>query len=244
MNESPLPSLPARTAACPPAIDLEQLAVGVALPALEAHVKGCSQCLAYVAQVKQLSDDFVRARPAERFLGQLEAREQKAAPKRSSLAFVLVGAAGLAASVAVGVIALRTPGGSGVTFKGGLWSIASKRGDSVKTLDRGATVTAGDALRFAVKTERPGHAVVLERDGLGKVTVVAPFNATAPQRLVAGTTVLEDSAVLDGTPGAETFVTIFSEHEFELAPLVKLLEANRPVTCDGCTVETSTFDKR
>lgn len=240
---TPLPALPARGAECPPAVDLEQYAAG-ALSSLEGHVAGCSACSTYVAEVKAVSEAFVRARPAERFLSQLEARERHPVRSRRGWVVAVAGVAGVAALALVGLVVLRAPVERGVTFKGALVTITFKRGDAMGTLERGATVSPGDALRFSVKADRPGYALVLERDGQGKVAVVAPFNASAPQRVGAGTTVLDDSAVLDASPGPETFVTVFAEKAFEVAPLVQQLEANRPVTCGGCTVETSSFDKR
>ena len=62
---------------------------------------------------------------------------------------------------------------------------------------------AGDAIRFVVRLDRAGYAAVFERDATGRIAVVAPFGATEPQAVPAGSTALADSAVLDATPGPE-----------------------------------------
>ncbi len=234
-----LPELPPRTSACPPAIDLERLSAGEPVPTLDAHVKACPHCSGYLAQLTQTAEAFVKARPPQRFLAQLEKRER---PASSTARWVAVASA--VAAVVLAIVTVRGPGSSGVSFKGSLVSITVKRGDAVSTLKDGETLREGDALRFSVKVDRPGHALVLERDGRGKVTVVAPFNAKTPQRVAAGSTVLDDSAVLDATVGQETFVTVFAEAPFEVEPLVRQLESNQAVSCAGCSVEASSFDKR
>ncbi|MBL8941460.1 MAG: DUF4384 domain-containing protein [Archangium sp.] len=229
-----LPTLPARGDGCPPAVELERAATGEAVPEVVAHLPTCETCRSYVERLQVETQAFVNARPAERFVTQLQRRKPSRRP------FVLLAVA-LAAAIALLVV---FPGRSSpVLFKGSLLSISLKRGDVVSPLREGDTLREGDALRFSVKTERPGNAVVLNRDGRGKVTVVAPFNATAAQVVKEGTTVLDDSAVLDAATGRETFVAVFSEKPFEVAPLVGQLEAGQRVTCSGCVVDVASFDK-
>jgi len=238
---TPLPSLPPRSASCPPAVELERVSAGDDVPAVSAHVSTCEACRTYVERLTHESAAFVSARPAERFLSQLETRAKTPAP-RPSRGLLVVSIASVAALLLVFLLP-RTPSGPAVLFKGALVSISLKRGDQVSSLRDGDVLREGDALRFSVKTEHAGHALVLNRDGQGKVTVVAPFNARAPQGVPEGTTVLDDSAVLDATKGEETFVTVFAPTPFDVASVVKQLEAGQPVTCSGCVVEVSTFDK-
>lgn len=233
-----LPTLPPRGPGCPPAIDLEREASGEDVPAVRAHLPTCEPCRGYVEKLRAESAAFQKARPPERFLSQLEARPRAARGPRT---LFLVAAA--TAALLVLVLFPKTRDPAPVLFKGSLSSITVKRGDSVTVLQAGDTLAEGDALRFSVKTERPGFALVLNRDGRGKVAVVAPFNATAAQAIPEGTTVLDDSAVLDATKGRETFVTVFAPRAFESAPLLKLLEARQPVTCEGCVVEEASFEK-
>lgn len=227
-----LPTLPARGDTCPPAIELERAATGEDVPSVVAHLPGCQTCRAYVEKLQAETQAFVKARPPERFVTQLRR------PNRRPVVFIGVA---LAAALALFVLIPREQ--PPVLFKGSLLSISLKRGDVVTTLREGDSLREGDALRFSVKTDRPGNAVVLNRDGRGKVTVVAPFNATVAQVVKEGTTVLDDSAVLDATKGRETFVAVFSEKPFEVAPLVGQLEAGQPVSCSGCVVDVASFDK-
>lgn len=238
---TPLPSLPARGPSCPPAVELERVSAGEEVPAVAAHLPTCEACRSSVERLTLESTAFVAARPADRFLNQLEARAKAPAPTRSR-GRVVVAIASVAALLLVFVL-LRPPTAPAVLFKGSLVSISLKRGAQLMSLREGDVLREGDALRFSVKTERAGHALVLNRDGEGKVTVVAPFNATTPQGVSGGTTVLDDSAVLDATRGKETFVTVFAPTAFDVASVVKQLEAGQPVTCSGCVVEVSTFDK-
>ncbi len=237
---TPLPSLPARGASCPSAVELERVSAGEDVPAVSAHLPTCDACRSYVERLANETGAFVAARPAERFLSQLEARGSAPTPKRSR--GVLVVSLASVAAVLLVFLLPRTPT-QPVLFKGSLVSISLKRGDQVSSLREGDLLREGDALRFSVKTERAGHALVLNRDGQGKVTVVAPFNAKAPQGVPEGTTVLDDSAVLDATKGKETFVTVFAPTPFDVASVVTQFEAGQPVTCSGCVVEMSTFEK-
>lgn len=227
-----LPTLPARGEACPPAIELERAATGEDVPTVVTHLPGCQTCRAYVEQLQVETQAFVKARPPERFVKQLQR------PSRRPVVFI-----GVALTAALALFVLIPREQPPVLFKGSLLSISLKRGDVISTLREGDTLHEGDALRFSVKTERAGNAVVLNRDGRGKVTVVAPFNATSAQAVKEGTTVLDDSAVLDATKGRETFVAVFSEKAFEVAPLVGQLEAGQSVSCSGCVVDVASFDK-
>jgi hypothetical protein len=237
---TPLPSLPVRGPTCPPVVELERVSAGESVPVVAEHLAGCDGCRAHVEELRLKTDAFVRARPPERFLSQLEARA-RGAPVRRRL---LVGALASAAAVVVGAVLLtRGPAQPPVLFKGGLLSIVVKRGGTVRPLKAGDLLQEGDSLRFSMTTTNAGHALVLNRDGRGQVTVVAPFNATAPQVVPAGTTVLEDAAILDATTGRETFVGLFSPTPFEVKQVVRQLETGEAVTCGGCVVEVSTFDK-
>lgn len=232
-----LPTLPVRGPDCPPAIDLERVAAGEDLAQVRAHLPGCEACRHAVDELEAGARAFLAARPAERFLGQLEARRQR---PRSWWPVVFAAAA---AALVLGVVTLVPRADPPVRFKGSLLTVTAKREGVVKTLADGDTLREGDALRFSVTTAVAGHAVVLERDGQGKVTVVAPFGAAAPQAIGEGTTVLDDAAELDATKGRETFVVVFAPRAFEVAAVVKQLEAGAQVTCGGCAVEVRSFEK-
>lgn len=228
------PLAPSRGPECPPRLQLEQASAGDWLPGVKTHVDGCASCTAQVKSLQAMTAEFLAARPEERFLKQLEARPVMKKPRVSVFAYAAAAAMALLISAA-GYSQLR--GGSGVGLKGSLARISVKRGETVSTLTSGEKLAPGDALRFEVQAKSDGFAVVLERDATGKVTVVAPFDAKEPMAVRAGTTELPDSAVLDATRGPETFITIFSERPFDVS------QAARTLSCDGCQVETSTWEK-
>ena len=121
-----------------------------------------------------------------------------------------------------------------------------RRGDDVHTLREGEPLKPRDAVRFTLRSEQPGYAAVLEQDSTGAVTVVAPFGSPSPQAIAAGSTTLDDSAVLDGVLGKETFVAIFSEKPFALNAVVESVRGatqGGAISCDGCQVHWLRFDK-
>ncbi|MFT3713325.1 MAG: DUF4384 domain-containing protein [Archangium sp.] len=229
------PLAPSRGPECPPRVQLEQASAGDWLPGVKTHVDTCASCTAQVKSLQTMTAEFLAARPQERFLKQLEARP--VAQKRRVSVFAYAGAAAMALVIsAAGYSQLRSDA-SGIGMKGSLSRITVKRGETMSTLSAGEKLAPGDALRFEVQAKTDGFAVVLERDATGKVTVVAPFDAKEPMAVSAGTTELPDSAVLDATRGPETFITIFSERPFDVSQVARTL------SCDGCQVETSTWEK-
>ncbi|MCA2981394.1 MAG: hypothetical protein INH37_24235 [Myxococcaceae bacterium] len=229
---------------CPPRLELERVAAGEDVPTARAHVEGCAACGAAVAALRAEVDAFVRARPVDRFLAQVEAAGAlPARPRRAPVvAMVAVCAAAVTALVA------WPPGpGPRVRVKGPrapFQVIHLKRAGVVRALAAGDALVAGDALRFSVSVDQPGFALGLDRDARGKVTAVAPFGAERPQAIDEGTTVLDDSAVIDDAPGPETFVTVFSPVPFEVAPLLRQLEVGGRPSCERCVVEEASFGKR
>ncbi|MBL8915228.1 MAG: DUF4384 domain-containing protein [Archangium sp.] len=243
---------PPRGASCPPQLHLEQASAGDWLPGVQSHVDGCAACKTQVESLQKMTSEFVAARPVERFLKQLETRE--AAPEKARRSFLPLAIGASLAALVVFTVVQSLPREPRVTMKGGLAHITMKRGEDITTITSkacgnsqpgdtcGEKLAPGDALRFSVVAPREGYAVVLNRDSTGAVTVVAPFGASEGKAVNAGTNVLPDSAVLDDVRGAETFVTIFSEHPIDVRKAVESFKATGSVSCD-CTVEISTFDK-
>lgn len=227
---------PKRGPGCPPKVTLEAASAGDWAEGVRAHVDGCAECQTQLAQLTTLQRDFLAARPTERFLQQLETRRQPSRRPRW-LAPVLS-----LAAVALVVALLPKDHGSGVTLKG-LSTVSLKRGTEVTPAGIDTRLAPGDALRFTVHAPTDGYAVVLERDGAGHVSVVAPFDAKAPHFVNAGTSELPDSAVLDEVRGRDTFFTVFAPQPFRLEPLLEALSRDEAPRCDGCSVEASTFDK-
>ncbi|MFO0584762.1 MAG: hypothetical protein U0229_21020 [Anaeromyxobacter sp.] len=250
---SPIPPS-VRGPACPPAAVLEALSAGEPVaPGVEAHAAGCDACTAQLQALRAEAEAFRRARPADRFLRQLERREASAAaaPPRRPLLRRLVPALGLAIPLALAVvIAPRLLGGPetspGVTFKGDGFRVAVARGGqgAPELAASDAVVRAGDALRFSYEAPQDGFLLVLELDGRGAAAVLHPWGAAAaaPQK-ASQREFLPGSVVLDDAPGPEFLFAVFSAKPFEAAPLLEALraQARRPepaLACDGCTVST------
>lgn len=228
-------ALPPRGASCPPVIELERAVAQEAVPEVTLHLEQCDTCRAFVERTVAEVQAFQRARPPERFLAQLDARQQR--PRR----WVPLVAVGALAAAAALVVSMPPP--TPVTFKGSLLSISVKRGDVITSVKPGDPLRANDALRFSITTPRPGFALVLNRDGTNAVRVVAPFDAREPQGVPEGTTVLDDAAVLDATRGSERFVAVFAERPFDVTAALRQLESTGSVSCAGCTIDAQSFDK-
>ncbi|MGC4001574.1 MAG: hypothetical protein QM767_30585 [Anaeromyxobacter sp.] len=71
MSPTPLPPAP-RAPGCPPAAALEALSAGEPAPEVAAHLGSCSACAAHVAALRAEAEAFLRARPPDRFLRQLD----------------------------------------------------------------------------------------------------------------------------------------------------------------------------
>lgn len=238
------PEPPARQGACPPAVDLEALASGEALSASQLHLASCPACRSYVEGLRARAADFLRARPKELFLRQLDRRAAPRKGSRLKLGFALAATTTLAV---VAVLHFQVEDPLPARFKGSWVSVHLKRGQEERLARPGELLRAEDALRFSVRSDRPGFAAVLERDGRGKVQMVAPFEAPSPQEVKAGSTTLEDAAILDDAPGPEAFVAVFAEKPFDLAALRRRLESaskGSKLECPQCRVEWLEFEKQ
>jgi hypothetical protein len=247
---TPIPPSP-RGPACPPAAVLEALSAGEPTPdATRAHVEGCPQCGGQLAALTSGRDAFLRARPPELFLRQLD-RRAAAAPPSPWRRLLPV----LAACVPVLTVLVLMPRSNsqddGVTFKGGeLRVVSAREGGAPELLVQDSTVRAGDALRFAYESREPGHLLVLELDGRGMASVFHPFGGSASAPLPAlQRDFLPGSVVLDDSPGPEFIVAVFSPRPLEAAPLLAQLkeQAGRPQpapTCADCRVSVLRLQKK
>ncbi|MBF5041648.1 DUF4384 domain-containing protein [Aggregicoccus sp. 17bor-14] len=251
----PLPPSP-RGPQCPPAAVLEALSAGERVPEpTRAHVQACPDCSAQLQALQSAQAAFLQARPPERFLRQVERREEAPKPSRLPRLLPLIG--GLLVPL-VAIVLFAPRGGQhphedpGVTLKGGGLRVAVARGGSgaPELLENDGAVRAGDALRFSYEAPGPGHLLVLELDGRGEASVFHPFNGATSTPLAAGQRdFLPGSVVLDAAPGPELLVAVFSPRPLEAAPLLEQLraQAGRPeptLTCDGCRVSTLRLQKR
>jgi len=238
---------------CPPAATLEAMSAGEEVqPEVRAHAGGCPDCSAQLAALREAAEAFNRARPADRFLRQLERRE--AAPARPSLLRRLVPAIAIGLPVLIAVVVgSRQPDRSEVTLKGDGFRVAVARAGAAGAPDLASNDTVvhpGDALRFSYEAGRDGHLLVLDLDGRGEASVLQPYGAGASAPLAAGQRdFLPGSVVLDDAPGPEFLVAVFSPRPLEAAPLLEALrrQAGRPeptLECEGCQVTTLRLQKR
>ncbi len=240
---SPLPPSP-RGPECPPATVLEALSAGETAPeATRAHVEGCAACGGQLAALTAARDAFLRARPSDRFLRQLE-RRATAAPAPPPWRRLLPLLAVCVPLLAVVVFVPRfLPQDGGVRLKGGSFHVVvAREGAAPELLAPDSLVRAGDALRFAYEAPEAGHLLVLELDGRGAASVFHPFGGEASAPLPAGQRdFLPGSVVLDEAPGPEWLFAIFSPRPLEAAPLLARLReqagrAEPTLSCPDCSV--------
>lgn len=244
---APLPPSP-RGPECPPAAVLEALSVGEPVPdATRAHVKGCAACGAQLEVLTAGREAFLKARPADRFLRQLERREATAArtpaPWRRFLPLLVTVVPALVLVFAVGPWLMKDD--TGVTWKGEPFRVVAARpGTEAVQLTADSAVKAGDRLRFGYEAPEAGHLLVLELDGRGGASVFHPFNGTASAPLAAlQRDFLPGSVELDDAPGTEWLFAVFSPRPLQAAPLLAQLReqagrAEPTLTCDGCRVSS------
>jgi hypothetical protein len=229
---------------------LEALSAGEATPeATRLHVEGCPHCGPQLAALTSGREAFVRARPPELFLRQLERRAATAPRPGLRRLLPLLGA--FVPLLALLVLVPRLLEGDGVRDKGGAFRVvASRTGGAPELLGPDAQVKPGDALRFAYEAPEAGHLLVLELDGRGSASVFYPYSGTTSAPLAAGQRdFLPGSVVLDDAPGPSFLFALFSPRPLEAAPLLEALrtQADRPeptLSCPDCRVSTLRLQKR
>ncbi|MFY0528711.1 hypothetical protein ACN28I_37950 [Archangium gephyra] len=249
MSPTPLPPSP-RGPHCPPAAVLEAMSAGEATPeATRTHVGDCPDCRGQLQALTTAREAFVRARPPDLFLRQLERRAaSQPRPVRRWLLPVLSACVPLLALL---VLVPRLGQEEGVRMKGGAFRVAvSREGSAPELLGPDAQVRPGDALRFAYETPEAGHLLVLELDGRGAASVFHPYgSATSAPLPAAQRDFLPGSVVLDDAPGPEWLLAVFSPRPLEAAPLLESLRAQAgraepTLSCSDCSVSTLRLQKR
>jgi len=240
-----------RGSGCPPAVVLEALSAGEPVAeAARTHVEGCPSCGGQLAALSAGRDAFLRARPPEHFLRQLERR---AAP-RSALASWrrLWPVLAVCMPVLVGVLLVPRilPREGGLHYKGNEFKVvAARAGGTPELLGPDSPVRTGDALRFAYEAPEAGHLLVLELDGRGKASVFHPFGGGASVPMAAlRRDFLPGSVVLDDAPGPEWLFAVFSPRPLDAAPLLTQLrtQAGRmepTLSCPECHVSVLRLQK-
>ncbi len=243
------PSL--RGPGCPPAAVLEALGAGESAPeATLAHVEGCPSCGGQIAALSEGRDAFLRARPTERFLLQLD-RHAASRPAPVFWRRLLPVLALCVPVLALVVLAPRLlPQQAGVHFKGNEFKVVAARGGGTpELLGPDGPVRSGDALRFAYEAPEAGHLLVLELDGRGVASVFHPFGGKASVPLPAlQRDFLPGSVVLDDAPGPEWLFAVFSPRPLDAEPLLVQLRAQAgraepTLSCPDCRVSVLRLQK-
>ncbi len=234
-----MPPLPARSADCPPPLELELLVSGDAPGSeLEKHLRTCAECAGYLASLRHEHDAFLEARPPELLLRKLATRAQPRSRVRWWYALVP------ATVAAVLLLWSQRPGQGGVQLKGSRLQITLKRPNSAATGPLENEAHPGDALRFQYAAPTDGQLVILEVDAAKQITVLQPFGQSRSMPILAGeNTWLPGSAVLDETLGTSRFISVFRATPIEVETLIQQLRDGASPTCDGCQVEERTVLK-
>jgi hypothetical protein len=223
--------VPLRGENCPSRVRLEAHSVGEE-PALESHVAQCPHCGPYVVSLREKTDAYVRGRPPELFLQQLDRRVEPPVERRWWPA--LLGAALSAALVTLLVWPEPVPD---ARLKGDSFRVFFKRGDAEPIpLRMDQPVRAADQLRFSFSAPAAGRLAIFELDGTEAVELLTSLEVKAE------TAVLPGAFALDAAPGPEWFVAVFSTKPLDLEAIAAQLkgQARQPrltVECEPCTVD-------
>lgn len=177
------------------------------------HLAACPDCRKAVETLRVEREAFLALRPAPAFVERVLASAPPSPWERLrellSLPRLLGAGAALSMAVLALVLAPRLLGGDGgdeVRLRGAqapvLKLLAGRVGGTVSPLPAGATLTAGDVLRFEVVLARPAHVQVVNLDDRGVFTRYYPVEG-ASGLLPAGRHLLPGSIVLDDFVGRE-----------------------------------------
>lgn len=214
----------------PRQLDLERLSAGEPVAA-SAHVDGCAQCQAVVAELRDASRAFVVRRPA-RVLHEVAAQ-------RTSTWWRGWWPVGLLALAAAAVLITRPPLEPEVRFKGAGLSLFVTRESTTAPLAPGQSVRAGDQLTFSYQAITQGVLLVLEVER-GKGPVVL---ASSPPLAANETFRAPQAFELDDTTADEWVVAIFSPHPVTPDLLVLPVGELPRVQCPDCQVEVRRLER-
>lgn len=182
---------------------------------VEAHLAQCERCRRDAEAARASREHCVQhvvprgfARPARR---------------RQWLPW-LAGAPVLAAAVVLLVLELRPPE---IAMKGSpTLSTYVRREGQVSLLHDGATVRAGDEIRFVAVSETLPYLLVCSVDGAGKASVYYPFDGSESGAIELRNRVeLPGSVILDDAPGPERVFALFSTKPLAAADATAALRA-------------------
>jgi hypothetical protein len=206
---------PGRTAECPSELTLTLFDTGALagpeLAAVQAHLRTCPRCQAWLDEAKA---DFQAIPRAERdaMVTRLVARSQR--PRRR---WPVVVAGTLAAAAAVLLFVHVPTPGPDTTLKGGGLDLRvyRERGGEVSTTLSGEAFQAGDRLRFEVDVPDAGHMLVVGVEADGALFRAYPNDRdeSVPVEPGAGQ-LLPDAIELDSSVGLEVLHLVVCKAPF------------------------------
>jgi hypothetical protein len=174
--------------------------------ALQAHAAACLRCRAALDEAREAERHFAEV-VYPRTLPALQARRAPP-PRRWTLLPVGLGTA-LAAAAALFLVVRSGPGPELQAKGAASLAVFARRGERVFPVKDGASLRAGDRIRFGVAPGPARFVLVASIDGRGHVSV---YQESTPVGAQAGPlALLPDSIVLDDAPGPERIFAVFSE---------------------------------
>ena len=212
--------------ACVSALQLDKLRMGEPVPdEVRAHVASCAKC-----------GEMIRGLQPDEPLPPL--RVVPLAARRRTWPRVVAGLS--VAAAASLVFALRPAPGERTKGPGISLAMYVDHLGEVRQVEPGGSVSAGDAVRFAVTMREARFVGVLSLDPRGHASIYVPIT-----EVHAG----EDHPLplatrLDATVGKETIVGLFCAGPVDLNPLRAALERGSFSAPDGCRETRWSFVKR
>lgn len=195
------------------AFALDALALD-ALPAdetarVEAHLARCAAC-------RRVHDDAAagRAEFAQTVLPRTLPALRARAPRGRWLdrrTLWIVAAAAAAAVLLAPLLRARDEPGLGIKGDGPAWQVFGYRDGRTFQVHDGATLAAGDRLRFVVAPDRTPYLVIASIDGAGAASIYVPFGGGRSEWVDGARVELPGSIVLDAAPGPERLFAIFTD---------------------------------
>jgi len=189
-----------------------------------AHVQSCGRCAAVLEDISSARSLLLGANPAEasaRAARNIMEVVQRRRSRQRWLRFLapvfLVPAAAALLLIVRPALHSRGEGdGARSDIKGGLIvETYCKRGDKVFPAVEGGDFLAGDRLRFAYSSDRPGFLLVFSVDDQGRVFPYYEEHSLAGVRVEAGAHVFLPGAVeLDDHKGWERVFALWAETQF------------------------------
>jgi hypothetical protein len=105
------------------------------------------------------------------------------------------------------------------------WQVFANRDGQTFGVRDGATLAAGDRIRFAVMPDGARYLLVASVDGTGMVTIYYPYQGEHSAAIEGDRVELAGSIVLDAAPGPERMFAILSDQRLAAAVVIAQLRA-------------------